>query len=289
MRQVARRSIISIDSYRPTYRVSPYRRPLLQRLTPLAWFVVALAVIGLLGGGAVLVYRASEARNGTELLADRLSGRTGATTAQASRPTALPPSAAQSAAQSHGSGNVLAKRAVTAVPTVMPTAAPTAMPTADPNRVAWADQLEPQRDGTLLAPQAVVDKAVADLSAYYVLQRDLPLADYLARRDEILATYFSGPALEAMREQEAQRKQYPMNRGGQFTLQVRDFAPDGKTAKAGVILRGWTNDIYDVATKRVRAKGQIDQDMFAIITIRFDQANGRWTFDAVEEVAELEP
>jgi hypothetical protein len=135
----------------------------------------------------------------------------------------------------------------------------------------------------------VVAKATADLGSYYTMQLNLPLDNYLARRDEILDTYFTGEALDKMRQAEDNRVQYAVKRAGRTSIVIRHFSADGLTAKAGVITRGWTSDVYDIATQQLVATDQASTDTLTVMTIVFDKASGRWKFAAVDEIVEAVP
>jgi hypothetical protein len=286
------------------FRESPYRRPLVQRLTAPGWFVLALAGLGLFLSLSALVIRAREYNAGTEMLSERL-GETPASIAAPSADssgadvmpleaagTAVAEAAAQPEISPDDPGPVpVPPPTATPTPTLAlaPTGAPAAQMKADPNQAAWAAQLKPQTDGSLLAPRDVVAKATADLGSYYAMQLNLPLDDYLARRDEILDTYFTGEALDKMRQTEDNRAQYAVKRAGRTSIVIRHFSADGLTAKAGVITRGWTSDVYDIASKELVAKDQASTDTLTVMTIVFDKASGRWKFAAVDEIVEAVP
>jgi hypothetical protein len=116
----------------------------------------------------------------------------------------------------------------------------------------------------------------------------MTIEDFLARREEILTTYFSGIALEETRKMEELRDVYAMNRTGRVSVEIRHFSPDGLTAKVAVITRDWVSDLYDVTTRQLMAQGRLKPDTLAIMTIRYDTAAGRWKFATVEEVIEIE-
>jgi hypothetical protein len=264
------------SNYQPTYRESDYRRPFYSRLTPLARFIVVLLAMGVIAGIVLAVNQASSAVNGTTLLSDQLPARVvmvTPTTLQlqviifaTTEPTTTEQADATSAAQAE----------------FEPTPGPT-----EPPHAPWSDKLTKAPDGTLIAPQPVVAKAMEDLGGYYSMQYNLSLDDYLIRRDDMLTTYFTGVALEDMRKIEEVRDLYAMNRSGKYTIEIRNFAPDGLSAKAGVITRGWVSDVYDVASKQLVAQGREKKDTLTIMSILFDPASNRWKFAAVDEVIEL--
>jgi hypothetical protein len=258
--------------YKPTYRESSYHRPIYSRLTPLARFTLGVAAVCLGGLFIVLINKALASRE----VPDKLSDRPGFQMTRTPTPLAFQ--------------LVIYATPVdaTSVPTETPdpsTATPA--PTATPYRAPWASHLSKKPDGTLTAPKEVVNKALADLGSYYAMQRDLSLDDYMARRQDILNTYFTGAALAEQQKIEETRDLYAMNRSGRFTVEIRNFEPDGLTAKAGVIMREWVSDVYDVASGQLVAQGRTKKDALTIMRIAYDQTSERWKFAAVEEVIEL--
>jgi hypothetical protein len=177
--------------------------------------------------------------------------------------------------------------ATAVVPTEMPTAIPLPSPTHDVNGAPWQDQLVRQPDGSLQAPQAVQERAKKDLMEYYILLRNMPLADYTKKRDSILKTHFVGEALEGMRQLESKRTEYLMNRAGNVTIEVRDFSANGIAATAGIRSRSWVNDVVDVATGKVLTEGRREADVFSIVRIVYDRSSERWKFAIVQHVTEV--
>jgi hypothetical protein len=257
---------VTARGYKTTFHESTYRRAVGRRLTPLSWFLLSLAAIAVFAFAIVLTSRWVESRSASVPMphfgptepAFRVT-----VFAQAVPPTPepLPPT---------------------------PTPEPTPVPTVDWSRAPWADRLERQPDGTLIAPPDIVARAVDDLSAYYTIQRDLSLDDYLAQRDHMLATYFTGAALQEMKQIEESRDLYTVNRAGRFSFEVRHFSTDGLTARMGIVTRDWVGDLYDVATRQLITSGRAKKDALTIMTIAYDPASGRWKFAAVEDVVELQ-
>ncbi len=256
--------------YRPTFRESGYRRSVVNRLTPLTRFLLGLGVLALFAAAFLAVNRLSNSGNGTQMLSDVMPFQPEVTIYQQAVPTTAVTAPQQKAA-------VQSQAAAT----------PEVKPTVDTSHAPWASQMTKQLDGTLLAPRAVVDKAMTDLGAYYAIQRNMSLEDYMARRDEILKTYFTGAALAQMQGVEATRDLYGVNRAGRYTIEVRDFAPDGYSAKAAVITRGWIVDLYDVTTSQLLAQGRAKPDTLTIMSILYDRTDGRWKFASVDETTDL--
>ena len=256
--------------YQPSYRESDYRRPLFFRLTSLSRFMLGVALLMLTGVAILAFGRVIDSTNGTQKLSDRMPMRPDViiydqltpTPTRKSRPTAAP----------------------------LPTLAPTVVAaTIDPNRATWAGKLITQTDGTLLAPRDVIAKAAADIGTYYSIQRDMPLADYEQKHNNLLATYFTDKALDYMRALDAGRTTYEMNRAGRFSIEIRRFSPDGLSASAGIIKRDWVSDVYDLGTKELLVRGKSSNDTLTLTTIRYDSASGRWEFASIDEVMELTP
>ncbi len=153
----------------------------------------------------------------------------------------------------------------------------------------WAAQLVRQPDGSLIAPPEVVAKAELDISGYYTETRDLAMEDYLAKRDKILARYFTGDALKDMQDQEKKRTQYERNRAGTVTIIARSFTLDGYTAKAGIYLRNWVTDDYDVSAKTLLRKDVAHPDILIVMTITYDKTSGRWMYSALADIGDLKP
>ena len=255
--------------YKPSYRMSGYRRSFVLRLTSLSRFMLGLGLIVLLGVGILVVNRFMDTTNGTERLSDRMPMQPDIVIYSQITPTPT--------------------RRVRATAAPAPTAEPTLIPTIDPGKAPWVKQLISQPDGTLMAPRDVVAKAAADISVFYTIQRDMPLADYEVKRTEIQTTYFVGRALEYMRGLEAGKTIYEMNRAGRFSVEIRRFSDDGLTATAGIIRRDWVSDVYDLATRQLLIRGKSSNDDLTLATIVYDQANGRWKFASIDEVMELTP
>jgi hypothetical protein len=283
MRRVIKLPVIGewfASQYRPTYRESSYQRPFYQRLTPLTRFALVVVAIAVLAIGLALINQWRTAQNGTGLLSDRVP----------TRPTFI-----LSYYDSFSPGFIVTYYQTpapiptpeTVVSSAKPAAVATLAPTSDMSRAPWAGQLTKAPDGTLIAPQPVVAKAVQDLSGYYSIQRNLGLEDYITTREEILRTYFTGSALEYMHSLELYQDQYAMNRAGRFSVEVRQFSPDGLSAKAGVIKRDWVNDIYNLSSKQLVTQGKVQTDTLTLTSVVFDPTGGKWKFSSVDQVIEL--
>ena len=273
-------------SPKPKYRESAYRRSLIQRFTPFTWFIMTMCVIGLVVTVVLIVNGISSSQHRSVTLDERLaelqkiSPTSFALTAAAQAPTSQPVATSVQTSK-------VAVLAATATPRPSPTQTPVPTPTLNPNDAPWANQLIQQPDRTLLAPQAVVDKATADLSAYYTHLQNLSLDDFLRERYDLLGDYFTGQALASMREQEGRRTQYVMNRSGIVIIQLRSFSSDGNSALAGVTRRDWVNDVYDVTSHRLVQEDVKEPNSLLVMSVVYDRADGRWKFATLDPDSEV--
>jgi hypothetical protein len=285
------------------YRESQYTRPALQRFTPLTWFLIMLVLLALVGLVVVVTNQVVQGSERSQSLSDLLA------TATAQQPkststalvvgsgtmvqgTAVAPivAAVEKATQTLTSKHVVTAQpiSVTAVPvTSVPTMQPLPSPTFDVNGAVWQSQLVKQPDGTLMAPDTVIQRARKDLTEYYTTLRDLPLDEYLSKRDDILNTYFTGAALVGLQKSVFNRTLYLMNRAGDISIEVRDFSSNGLAATAGIRAHGWVNDVYDIASKQLVTAGRLETDTFSVVRIVFDRASERWKFTIVKQVTEV--
>lgn len=271
--------------YKQTYKLSERRR-WYQRLTPLAWFCVALLAAGILGfaslGVNALIQSSQQfvrldsvvadppALNPAVQAADAAPASLPAQpmpTAQPARPTAMP----------------------AALPTLAATVAPTAMPTAMPaiaNSAPWAADLKKMPDGTLSAPSFVVEKAAADLREWWTLNQTLDATLLVKDAQKLLGQYFAGAGLEDQLKQ-FQTGPYTLNRDGRVTIEVKDFSADGLTAQAGVVVRNRVDAVIDTRTGRTLKDNFAGKDTLTLMTIRYDPAQRRWKISQIDDVIEL--
>jgi hypothetical protein len=312
-----------------------YGRSVIARLTPLAWFLIAVAAFMLVGVLLLVVNRISDASYRSVVLSERfgitatvgpdsqiaLAAPISGTAVSAETPVDVVTvvDAAAVLTVTADATRIIRKTAtpaLSATPTAEtlmtdtpePTAVtrvlsggpirvsyPTAMfasgvPIGGPTPVGgapWASQLVHQPDNTLLAPSDVISQAVADLGEYYKKMRNLPLVDYLAERDKLLPQYFAGDALKTSLDAEGSRTQYEMNIGGSVDIVVRDFSRDGYTAKAGIYLRDWVTDDYDVSSKVLIRPGVRHPDLLVVMVIGYDKVKTRWMYQSFTVSSEL--
>jgi hypothetical protein len=151
----------------------------------------------------------------------------------------------------------------------------------------WVSELRPQANGSFMASQIAVEMVVADVSPYYQASRDRSVDDYLAHRDEMIATYFVGPAQQAMQQYEATRTHYGVNRHGRYEVAVQGFSQDGLTAYVTVSMFDWVNDAYDVNSKALLATGLRQADIAIDMQVKFDEAAGRWKIERIGDAQVL--
>jgi cytoskeletal protein RodZ len=271
-----------VGSPKPKYHESAYQRPLIQRFTPFAWFILLMALLGLVVSLVLLVKGITSAQQRSLTLDERLAE------IQQVNPTVFALTAvAQVPTYAATPTHTATTPALTATPRPQPTQTPVPTPTLNPNDAPWANQMIQQPDRTLLAPQAVVDQATADLSAYYAHLQNLSLDDFLRERYDLLSTYFTGQALADMREQEGRRTQYVMNRSGIVVIQIRSFSSDGNSALAGIALREWANDVYDVTSHKLLQQDVREPNSLLVMSIAYDRADGRWKFATLDPDSEV--
>ncbi|MGD9100141.1 MAG: hypothetical protein PVF45_06640, partial [Anaerolineae bacterium] len=158
--------------YQPTYRVTPQKRPLWRRLTPLAWFLIATGLVlaaMLLAGlfkkfmpqrDVPFVLPAASALEATPLSTGLLATPTPA-------PPTLPP------------------------PTPMPTSM--SMSTPAPAQVWWAEQMTCSEMDECMPPEQVVNEIIA---AFWEWRNAIPFYYYeLDMTPEQLAYYYTGEIL----------------------------------------------------------------------------------------------
>lgn len=258
--------------YKQTYKMSQRRR-WYRRLTPLAWFCIALLAAGVIGF-ANLAVNALILSSQQFVRLDKVVAEQPATDAKApaaevapARPTAMP----------------------TARPTVAPTALPTLAPTLAPaiaNGAPWAADLKKMPDGTLGAPAYVVDQATADLREWWMLNQTLDAKLLVKDPGKLLGQYFTAGALESQLKQ-FDTGRFTLNREGHFTIEVKDFSADGLTAQAGVVLRNRIDAVVDARSGRTLKDNFAGKDTLTLMTIRYDPAERRWKISQIDDVIEL--
>ena len=274
------------NKYKPTFTESK-PRPVMSRLTPLAWFCVFLVGLALIGALIVTIRKLTD-NNGVQTLDQRLGQNTSAPAAVAAAKGAATADSAASPAQAQSAAIATTVPVVEVAPTAAPaqSAAPIEA-AASAYKVAWADKMTQQADGSWIAPKEIVDLASSQIKAYYELARNRPLGKYMQQRDQILTTYYIGDGLQLMGAYEAKRTQYGMNKSGDVSVEVKSFAQDGLTAQVAVTTKNWVNDIYDIATRQLTKSDFKQQDSTLNLAIRFDVTGNRWKIEKVLGIVRL--
>ena len=299
------------------YRASDYQRPLLKRLTPFTWLLISLITLGVIAMVYLVLDRIVTDPNVDQSLPRRLARDTNAALTATPMPSAGSSTVAAAKAPVDSTSTVSAMVVAAKAPVdststfsamVVVTDAPAPVlleatateipatsrfvsspptPTTDPHGASWQGQLVRLPDGTLMAPDAIVARAKSDIGDYYNTIRDLPLDQYLTKRESIFSDYFAGPALEGIRQDEKNRRQYLLNRSGQVDIQVRDFSANGLSASVFISSRSWTNDVYDIRTGNLVEKGRVDRNTMTKARILFERATQRWKFAIIEQIFEV--
>ncbi len=272
-------------TYTPTFRQSE-RRAWYQRLTPLTWFLCGLSGLVLVATISIGVSQIVNVQNGSELLSERLGTQAQTQTAVAPEVDPVDKQVKQATTKSvkpdvsnatalDKPKAVAAAKAVSAVVPATPVA-------------SWANALVQRPDGSLVAPDPVLQTATQDLKIWFDAARTLDVKSYLQTRDQLLENHFTGAALEEMRAVEQTRDTYAMNRAGRLSIEIKGFSKDGFTARAGVTSRSTVNDIFNVKTGKLTKKGVKQPDQLTIMTIRFDEASQHWKIASIDEVVPLQ-
>jgi hypothetical protein len=240
----------SKENHKPTFRVTPKRRPWYRRLTPAAWLL--LGVGGL--AGLIIVLGLFKALFGERDI-----------------PFVLPPTRTP---------------AVTPSPTAPPTPSPTSTPEA---WVWWADEMRCDDRGNCTPPQAVVDGILSaywtwkEALAFYIYQLDMTpeqLAQYYTGEILDLQLDFVSSVLEsgAMRDGETLITEYEYETRVPHVASCR---PDGLTCLVGETLQGdVTLYRYNLATRQIAETipNPEDRQYRGVNTWRFkyDLEDDRW-------------
>ncbi len=263
--------------YKQTYKLTQ-RRHWYRRLTPLAWFCVVLMAAGVFAF-ASLAMSAAVQQSQQFVRLDAVV---------AERPADVAP-VAQPAKPMPTTKPARPTAAPTARPTLVPTVEPTALPTLAPaivNGAPWAAEMKTMADGTLNAPAAVLEKANADLREWWVLNQTLDAALLVKDPNKLLGQYFTDAAL-ADQLQQFNAGRFTLNRGGRFSIEIKDFSADGLTAKAGVVLRGRVDAIINARNGRAIKDNLAGKDTLTVMTIRYDSAESRWKISQIDDIIEL--
>jgi hypothetical protein len=250
-----------VNDHKPTFKPSPTQRPLIQRLTPVAWAFVGIVALAMLLGIAGCVMTLTG--HPTEEPWDP-------TATTAPTPTAI------------------------SVPTAGPSPSPTAWyeeivtPTAAATEVVtaaypawWSDQMTQDEEGNWWPPEEV-DAMVkehfhASMRAY---ERAFPEGSVpdLNALESMYPTWYSGPqleqqllSLEAKRRGERLFWQTDYER---LHLEIQSWSADGMECTLGVTLQGIETQGYDLDGQLVEAVQ--DESKLILWRMRYDPVDGHW-------------
>ena len=282
-------------NHKPTFRLTPQRRPWYRRLTPLAWLliVMGIVIVAILGKGLIEKFGGEK---DTPLTLPAASAPAAATDTQ--------PSAAATNTQPPTAAPTAVPPTLTALPptptqwqveTLAPTLAPTASPTPE-GWVWWADQMTCNEQGECAPPAEVADEIVA---AYWEWQEAIPA--YIVELDmtpEQLEHYYTGEILQLQLEFVELVKETGAMWDGETIVRQNDYeilvpyvtscTVDGLTCLLGVTVQGnLTIYEYDLGTRQIVNTIQNPQDkQYHGVTVwryQYDLENGRWKVERYYE------
>jgi len=278
-----------------TFKLTPQKRPLYKRMTPLAWLLIGTVIVLV----AVLVFSLFQSREKDEPLG----------LPAASAPAAgVQPAAAATDTQPPAATDTTAPPTVTALPptptqwqvedavaptTVAPTLA--ASPTPE-GWVWWAEQMACDEQGSCTPPAEVADAVVA---AYWEWQTAIPA--YIIELDmtsEQLEYYYTGEILGLQLEFVELVKETGAMWDGETIVRQNDYetlvpyvmncTTDGLTCLLGVTVQGnLTIYEYDLGTRQIVNTIQNPQDkQYHGVTVwryQYDLEDERWKVERYYE------
>jgi hypothetical protein len=272
--------------YRPSFSVSSYQKPVHQRLTPLAWIVVAVGVFFVLFGFVVV---ASSLTYGSPSELARQFGLVRDEPAQAADAPTAPPvmeTAPAQVAQGATATPAPRKQRPTSTPAPTRTPGPTAAPLATAEAtvevvtaVAWTDQMQQTASGEWMAPAREVQRTERDVLAYFNALRaqETPqdaYRDLVEKQDTFLSRFFEGEALREIKSR-LSTEHLALLRGGNTYVQVVRYTKNGTAAVVSISKRGWQLEMYD---RNTLAPGETttarDEDL--MWQVRYSAVEGRW-------------
>jgi hypothetical protein len=132
-----------------------------------------------------------------------------------------------------------------------------------------------------MASADVIKQVTQDVKAYYDLIRNMSIDAYIAQRDALLPTYFTGPQLANLKAEEKKSATYKLEKAGSYTFKVLAFSPDGMSADVQIASKGIRHDVYDLSNKQLKARNVASKDSRTIIRVRFDVNQNRWKVEQV--------
>jgi hypothetical protein len=229
---------------RSSYMESRRTRPLLERLTPVAWATFALAI--LIGVGLIIA------------ILERI-------TAQGALPT-QPPAAQASVAQTISTATA---------------AAPAATPSADVIAAATAAAILPEQNG-VNGLKRVNDgtyrhsDVIENLTAALMWSSKQTPQSFVAGQEAHAAAAYLSNWIELEQITFADSSVFAMRTEGAYDIQIVTFEPPGDHALVRITRKGVMIDGYDKRTlERVRPAVRIP-DQIEIVKVVRDPSDGRW-------------
>jgi hypothetical protein len=274
------------NTYKSTYQVSEYGRPVTQRLTPLAYICMAIAGFLVVFGIAVFVGRWLD-RRPSDLVANSgmlVTGTPGA------KPTVMIfEGVGQAPATGATATPVINKPRSTSTPRPTRTPEPTveqqvasqsdpaALPTA--NALDWTGQMTQTETGEWMAPLSQKERTETDVRGYFDALRahkspQDAYRDLIENGDAFFARYFEGEALRTIKSQLNPDKLNVL-KSGDVDVRVVRYTKDGTMATVSIARRGWVMDAYDRATLADPVEQPLrDEDVMWLV--RYSVSEGRW-------------
>jgi hypothetical protein len=245
-----------MNSHKPTFTVSPARRPLIQRLTPLAWTLIGLAaVVAVLACIAVAIVLASQPKDDW------------ATPTPA--PTATSTPVLPTATATHWAESIA-----------------TFTPEPEPGYPAWwADEMTQDEDGKWWAPDEVADMVREHyreyVNLYYTLVETTP--PDMDALEAALPSWASGPQLEDTLGILAEMREG--DRPIAFAIwesslhQVQDWSADGLECTMGWVGNNGTYYEHDSLTSELLLEEHREDSGLILTRMRYDPVDGHWKRD----------
>ncbi len=177
--------------------------------------------------------------------------------------------------------------AQTGASAAVPASLPVGAPATDASRAPWASTMVLAPDGSRVPPADVVHAAALSVQSWFEASRGADPKAFIKSRDTLLTTHLADTALTQQREQDKTQKTFAINREGKFSVEVKGFSEDGYTARAGVVMRGWVNDLYNLKTGKLVKKNVAQPDQLMILTIRYDLTTRQWKIISFDDIVPL--
>lgn len=265
--------------YTPTFTETK-PRSFLQRMTPLAWLITAMAVLVVLGLGTVVVGNLTRQAASQRPLTEYVPT---ATSAAAAAPVTSAPTKPASAAS--------VASTATPVATTQPTGLPATATAAPTTFVApWAGKMVKQTDGTYMAPQEVVDaikKMFKDWDGETAAANALPITQTIEQSKAIDDKFYWPDERDKTLTSLQQNGYYKQTAGTTQVTDVKNFSADGLSAQISKVSRGMIYDHYNLVTMKLDQQGIKDTDHVTIFNVRYNPDRKQWQIWNVDRFTDL--